>query len=460
MDTVKLKKVQCQSSGYLYNLLCPYPFAASKNMNHVYAKVISIDRIWREGQRVLKESKYGIHISLMNNYMVEADYEYFTSGNQSDRPINMELIKNYKPYYYEFYAEISGKERSHIIEATKLQWFNAELIDKDIVSDNRHIIYGVVEFSASPFVEKGMALAYNADEVEAEILKKLDDNVYTFRNSIDTCPTRYKIFENAMNEAFDYCKKVKIRVYNVGQANCVYLFSPIKKNRVLFDIGIPREPELMSYDRKKKEVKKSLASIKMLVPGLVILSHWHLDHIKGAFLLNGAFNQYWIAPSIKTGIAQIPQSIKRVARYLDFNNKLLHISADKNGTLVWSNDKLRLWKGKGKSNIDNGGIILEIAGNEGTAILPGDCRYFFWPDHLNLDHNKYLVVPHHGSKLDNYCKLTKTGICNAHAYISVGEDGRRIHKWEHPSDEHIYKLQNCGYSVETTLMKGNRDFTV
>lgn len=464
----ELSYTQCEPFNF-FEKLSPYPFVKDENMSHIYAKVINGERVRAEEDMNTNENmntnedRYCVHISLMNNFMVEIDYEYFTSNNQTV------LQKNYKPYYYEFYAEISVEEYQRLIEATKYEWFNAQLIHEEDIDINKYLLKGTVEFSASPFIERGMGLKYNTYEVDASILKKLEDSVYTFSDAITIGTKRYDILSNVLNIAFGHYKKIKARIYDVGQANCIYLPSKIKKHRVLFDVGIPKVPKKSSIDRKKYRVKKSISSIMKFVPGLVILSHWDLDHIKGAFLLRDtAFSIYWIAPSLTCGKTRITQSAKRVARYLDFNDKLLHISNKCDGHLIWKNHRARLWKGNSKVNNkdkslskkNNTGLILQLAGRDGTTILSGDCEYLCWPDDLHLKHNKYLIVPHHGSKLKNYCKLTENIFDYAHAYISVGEDGKVIYKWNHPSDEHINRLEACGYNVVSTLTKGNQEFFV
>lgn len=402
---------------------------------------------------------YCVYISLMNDNIVELDFRFFTSNNQAEGFRYFEdsnLLKYYKPYYYEFYAEIPTNEYHRSIELTNFNWFKAQLLDIEDWNSNEVMIKGVVEFSASPFVESGMCLKYNTKAVDAATIKKLE-GVYTFSNSIEICSIKRNIFHTQLNNAFGHCKDIHARVYDVGQASCVYLFSNIKSERNLFDIVIPRDPEKRSDDRKRKPVKNSMKSAAKFVPELLILSHWDMDHIKGAFLLKQtAFDQYWIAPSFIDSKARISQSVKMLARYLDFNGKLLLVSDLSNGDLIWGNCRAGLWKGKGMikgnklSAVKNMGLLLQLYGSDGTTILSGDCEYLSWPDMLDLKDNKYLVVPHHGSKLNDYSKLSEAAIHND-AYISVGEDGDNIHNWDHPSDEHVKKLKKSRYRVISTL---------
>lgn len=446
----KRKKQNRKLTYFAEKWLKPYPFAGEDISNRVYAQLVDYEIIQDDNRK-----QYIINISLVNDAMLDTDYAYF-SNNQSD----LEVKVAYKPYYYEFTAKVDETEYEKLIHTVGHQWFSGRLIStKKLQHEN--FLTGVVEFSASPFKGEKTYLEYNNDELSEEAIKKLE----IYEINIDP------LNNITIDKIHPYLKlafvpaKMKVKVYNVGQANFVYMKGGT--GSVLFDVGMPRDPSegcgrTPSIDLQNKEVQKSMAAIRLIRPKLVILSHWDLDHIKGVYLLEeGAFKNPWIAPEDDYDKTL---SAKRLVKYLDYNKMLYLISkADFAGKLVCGNEQYKLWKGDGVSRSanakNNGGLILELNHSEKSTILAGDCEYLSWPDQLSLKMNKYLVVPHHGAEMKFDGIQEPDEMEGRKAYISVGED-EALHHYGHPAKVHVDKLISWGYEVWQTIEQGTGVFNI
>lgn len=111
-------------------------------------------------------------------------------------------------------------------------------------------------------------------------LKRKLEDIYTISSGSNK--DNIYVIKKEMERVFNLCKKIHVKIYNVRQANCIYLCFG-RKHRVLFDVGVPKRPKSTSLDRKEKNVQNSMVAIGRMMPCMVILSHWDIDHIKGVF---------------------------------------------------------------------------------------------------------------------------------------------------------------------------------
>lgn len=435
-----------KSRLFVKEYLKPYPFVKEKDNDQVYAKIIKINEI-QNRNRIFFE------ISLVNKYMLQTDSAYFNQDY-----VNQELYQIYKPYYYEFSADVNldldmDMDIQKWRELEKNGWFEAVLIET-VDKENRNCLNGILEFSASPFKEKQFGLEYSCEV--SETLKNELEGTYGIPVTKDS--TSISNIKDEMGKVFDSFKRIEAKIYNVGQANCIYLHVDRKK-RVLFDVGVTKRSGTCSEDRKERQVQYSMASIGKMLPSMVILSHWDIDHIKGAFLLKSqAFSKIWIAPELDK---RNSISVKRIAKYLLKNKKILFVLKSYCGIEIFRNksEKIYLYCGSGRNEPhgpnakNNRGLILVVKGKDGNTIFPGDCAYSAWPEDIELKENKNLVVPHHGSRMDLNRLLdskVKKGCGRKNAYISVGMDAR-LENWDHPNNGHIEALEKCGYEVHITI---------
>lgn len=279
------------------------------------------------------------------------------------------------------------------------------------------MINGTLLISMSPFKKRGKGLIYNANELDAEKIKQLekyeiDHNSILLKNEEDANYIKLRECLNIHSLSDNY----KIRVYNVGQGNCIYLRDSSSKEitkRVLFDIGVT-----ITQDVDIEAIKLRAASLSQIKPDIMILSHWDLDHLLGVYLVEEkSYADIWIAPDYEE--RKINQSIRRLTKYLYLNGKLSLIGDYFKGKIVYNSEILQIYKGKIKEKgysaknqiANNHGLILLLKNKHGVDILSGDCEYDMWPDAIfsEICGKINLVVPHHcggmeTTKMKDICK--------------------------------------------------------
>ncbi|WP_416044599.1 hypothetical protein ACMXKO_10220 [Clostridium tyrobutyricum] len=447
--------------------LKPYPFCteSDEEEKQVYFKIINIPYFRQDNTEVVKNSEDDmIHITLINNYMLNYDAYFFEQENQTKI--------YYRPYFYEFYANPNNINRyilSFLMENEGI-WMTGEIHENEDNEDNglnykkEHIILGDIFFSASPFKTKGVSLIITDNTVPIRVKEKCL-KTYNTSSSI-VLPNSYKYnkmkkiieknTEEKRSKAGEKCKQNFItKIYNVGQGNCVYIQNKAK-HRILFDIGYTKTPG--SFDWQNKYIIKSRNSIRHMKPHLNILSHWDMDHIIGiAFAQKNMFDHTWIAPDIgELPKAKVSIGAARLAKYLSWKNNLYLIGSNFLGKSVYSGSGFNLWRGIGKDNHPNGlnkannfGLIIELVIDEHRMLLPGDCEYTMFPQKLNFSNTRYnyLMVPHHCSKMKYLplCKLPDSD--NNYAIISAGDNS---YSPRHPYCNHINYLISGKYNIGKT----------
>ena len=432
---------------------CLNPKGYETNNGEVFASIVGVESI--------NETNH-VNISVVTPLMAYIDNRYFVSGNKNDNVDNI-WWNDYRPYYYEFTANLSNDEFLLFKEKIKKLkeksefdnkgpfWFKAKL--KNISKDNPGKFIGILNFCGS---------SSHSDILEITSFMPIDKELRKLLND----PYHLKIRANKnncikyLNQYFSPVTQFRINVYNVGQANCIYIEDKNSTKRFFFDYGKPND----AYINRKQHLKIinpdvqpntnvsiNLERIRLLPRDLIIVSHWHSDHFV-AFedLYDYGVNSVWILPRI-----DIKYDIKSAARllnylvlkhaevyYLNSNGKLF----DKNGIQLLSSSASR------RSDPNTRSLMLRIK----DTVFSADCLYEFWPDELknNLSDVIRLVVPHHCSQ--EY--KNKKGISESHriinsfsktpdkeAYISVG-----FNTYGHPNGPHKTLLKNAGFAINET----------
>lgn len=262
-----------------------------------------------------------------------------------------------------------------------------------------------------------------------------------------------------------------IKIYNVGQAACNYIYLDNNK-KVMFDVGYSYRKE----DYENTFINNNKFIFKHCKPDLIILSHWDLDHIMGvAYSKNSLFQVNWIAPSmLQLPEGQYSVSAARLAKYLCWKRKLYIIDEDLNGQDVFNSSSFQIWKGKGHGNTNklrrngrivsingieikglnkanNVGLILKLTKNNNDMLLPGDCEYQMLPSLLYNHRIRYdnIIVPHHASNMPLLRPRRRSKIkgLKDKAFISAGHNS---YSPKHPWIEHIKFLKRIKYNVYQT----------
>ena len=389
-----------------------------------------------------------LDISIITESLLEYDKKMLTKDN----------CANYKPYFLEFFCDAGQNESvKKLVHKYTGKWVEAKL-QNCTDEDNTDVINGTLLISMSPFKKRGKGLIFKDKELDEKIKDDIKKTYKTYESAHNSMllnneeDANYIELQKYLNR-HSLSNNYKIRVYNVGQGNCIYLRASSTKEitrRVLFDIGVT-----ITKDVDIEAIKLRAASLSQIKPDIMILSHWDLDHLLGVYLVEEkSYADIWIAPDYEE--REINESIKRLTKYLYLNGKLSLIGDYFKGKIVYNSENLQIYKGKIKEKgysaknqiANNHGLILLLKNRHGVDILPGDCEYDMWPDAIfsEICGKINLVVPHHcggmeTTKMEDICKKTNPG----NAIISVGDN-----TYEHPNPEHECALCTMGYRIVET----------
>ena len=418
---------------------CLAPQGYLKGDNEVFAYVASIET---DG-----EYHYA-NISVLTPLMAYVDERYFGLGQDYD--VDLVWKEEYKPYYYEFIAVLDDEELKNFKKKTKSfkdeegngSWFKAKLLSLD----SGEGFSGTLHYGGSESSSDGLTIS-NFRKINKDINKHLNDT-YEIR------------YEN--NDYGDVLKRMiykyynfDVRVFNVGQANCIYIKSPDNEVRMFFDVGRPLKGY---YNRKNKQyypnvdlydgtpVRNALDTLKDYNPNIIMISHWHLDHYSAYTDLNDAVHKAtWIVPPYKKTM----KSVNRLVKALKGN--VIFVRDDDENKLFDNEYGFQLWRSPDHSNKDRNrdGLILRIH----DTIFTGDSLYSYWPDELktSLSDVTRIVVPHHCCSLntsdivENKAIIASFASKKKDAYICVGDN-----IYGHPDGGHETELKNHKFKLHLT----------
>ncbi|WP_026664867.1 hypothetical protein [Butyrivibrio sp. FC2001] len=432
------------------------------------------------------------HISLLTPGMAYVLYEYFKSDkNEKTMPWWDAL---YKPFSYEFSATLLNDDPvSNLLDRRGVnRWLLAsiskpnESID---VPENTIAVRGILSYNgASSFYDEVILNIYEETEKESVLDRSEESYVESGLESIFTDVEGGPIedMRNFINTSIDGASEYNVKVFNVGQANAVYI-SMNNGKAFFFDMGAPNKTYSVYNRSKKKRIYYSNRDYNLLNgstkysyisekngqlnntinPDFVIISHWHTDHFDGyENYISDASDCVWIAPELTNHCSK---SCFQLAKKLALK-KRLYLFPDHYNKLLYNNlfGDIEIWGGKDflvngqrEDNINNHGISIRIK----NALFSGDSQYRCWNDNLKLDLDDLaiIVAPHHGSYVyqsDRTVlplikgKYTGSLIINGKviqitskkiAIISFGANG-----WKHPDQEHINELKKNDFVVYGT----------
>lgn len=432
---------------------CLDPKGYERGDGEVYACVI--------GSEIINEERH-ISISIVTPSMAYIDNRYFVSKKPDEDNIWWE---DYRPYYYEFTAILTKKEATLFqkqLEELKSDrkdhdnetfWFKAKLAKKS--KDNIISYVGILNFGGSKAFAKKLYIN-SLEAIDPQILKKLNDT-YTISNYVSKyITTKY------LDNMFKTTSKYKVRVLNVGQANCIFIINQKTNDKIFFDVGRPNPGFCVAKKwypnrdlKPNTNVKKNLAYLHNLTPKYIIVSHWHLDHFAAFNLLNDYGRDCtWILPSIEND--KDIKSANRLFKYLADNGVNIQYinTTPSDGKIYDNNNGIQIIRctGQNKGNPNARSLMLRIK----DTVFAADCLYEYWPKALknNLSNVKRLIVPHHCSKQN----VKKSGLSESNkiinsftlvngkeAYICVG-----YNKYNHPDGTHKKALKKAGFTVYET----------
>lgn len=247
----------------------------------------------------------------------------------------------------------------------------------------------------------------------------------------------------ALSTQFPTLEVSLIRHYNVGQGNFSIGYPSEKDGTapsVIFDMGFTKEEEHSPYS-------SSVAVIQNLDNnGVVILSHYDLDHILGAIYApegpNGPFMRTWILPTITS---KNKRSARNLVLYLLWKNpdRVFFVPDGlPSPGYVAQVGNIGLFQGNGSStpercSYENVRGLISLVKKDKTCLLPGDCITPCFPQIFS--HLDYFLIPHHG------CSSRTMNVSfakEAQAMVFVGPNGHH-----HPVPSTLLDIHSRGVTI-------------
>ena len=304
-------------------------------------------------------------------------------------------------------SKISQKELAKIAKdlsiydfvKTNREWIlkiNEKLVDKAIYRDN--VAYKIVDY-------KNRAIIYNyVEEFKKENAKHEITN---------------------FNFDFNNSNKLKLRIFNVGQANCSCLY--VDKNiHTLFDIGDMHR----NYSLSK--------TIKEADNFDIIISHFDNDHINASKrLFKKAKNNvtlYFPSWEPVKNLNTMAQFLLLGACISNYNLVPLDLnSSQKNNVrgvdvfqgVLQTKNALKLSERNARC------LISQINHGEESILIPGDALYDNFP--IAFKPTK-MIIPHHGCYYDRRIPLSQINIEKLNETFVFCGPSRKYH---HPNVTHI-----------------------
>lgn len=455
----------------LFKNNCLSPFPKEKEKKTVFIKWMDMSTLVDQG-----DTESELHLTVMTPEMLLTDYLFYTYNAGQDEYSNIPenwgrgIASLYKPYYYAFdQYELETVDDSLLRKLKEkddfgYQWFRATIwlnSESAEASISDGMLRGRLSFSASKMQSKSIVMRVANKVAQQELLdalKAIDEFPDISRFDTNVSPYVCKVMGNIDSKSF-------VKVYNVGQANCIYVHLYLKgqaeEKKFFFDVGRPFDvlnPQKGTWFANpdlgdNTVMSKNLLHISCCKPDVIFLSHWHTDHVLGSLLLGRYVYEdtsscIWIAPMPNEYVLKM---YRRLIKFLIIKKKIFFVDSKnvKKG-VVASNGDCILYQGQGKNSNDLNVTSLMLKMK--NTLLAGDCMYQYWPHNLqqNINNIEQMVIPHHGSKLkpkDEAVIKNTNKLKREMAVICTGEN-----KYGHPNQTHIDELtQTLKFSTVKNL---------
>jgi len=305
-------------------------------------------------------------------------------------------------------------------------WNN--LFKEDTIINTKNDIFTKAKME-SPYIEENIS-------TKDDILKISDD---TILSSKTTC--------SDLKGLFLYC-------FNVGQGDSFLLITP-NGSSYLIDTNICKLDPFVGHIQ---QILREHSLDDQYLKGLII-THKHIDHIRGASpLLNSQrlrFENFLINMDYKHTTKAVDDLRKSAEEHIPYR-----YNVNGKGSIVEGNVKIYInnpdidtFDSQHAPDINDSSICLYIPYGNTAMYLTGDAshkitlRKFAQHTNNNLDKKSVLKVSHHGSLTGtnyNVLNLTKP----LYAFISAGNNKR----FKHPDNKILTLLQNH-LGLNTTVSK-------
>mgnify|MGYP002672818691 CR=1 FL=1 len=415
----------------------------------------------------IEESRRSIKLEIISSEILSYDGYIFDMLRDTPGSTRESIKEIYRPYLVEYYVELKKlgeQQRTFLQQMYNMKgWYKAKLADMTTDMDTKDsiIFEGVFAHSASPVEYENKKLVICDKRVDSGAMNKINSKY----NMDEIGFTSDADIQNELKKIFKDVRFQTTRIYKVGNGNCIYNYGKnrIIRKRFFYDIGFDMHVNVDANSKKTEEkYKAALKNIRRAKPHCIILSHWDEDHFRGCvYAKKDIFDTRWIAPNIKN--SEQKGNAKRLLIYLHRIGSLMVVKRGYAREIVIrhaKNSQMILYVGNRKRGTDKEitncncqGIAIRMENNIANyrkirCLMEGDLPYMSLPPEANFATENpydYLVVPHHGAKMD--CSLLNTkGNKHGQAVICCTNNINA----NRPSKNHKDALINCYNDVKTT----------
>lgn len=383
--------------------------------------------------------------TLLSLQMLDYDTMMFQAMENENEEYRQAAIKHYRPYLFDYVAEINQEQYKKIQEIQRQQ--KSEESDLSFMEDSDNS-YFWLECTFEPNDKKSYLELDGYVVQSASRIEKIRAQLSILENDKNSAKMKkevldaYKLKRPCVSDP-QFCNELKnkldrlesIYIYRIGNGNCVYAESKNQDSSFFYDIGFnyKHQPKKLT-SRSTYNYSSAMHKIYAQTPSFFILSHWDMDHVAGSYAAKKGFlDKKWFASDCKDA----GTNIMRLAKYLDMKGNLLRVDRSKGGRLlgkfkIGSDDvTYKLFMGQ-KASCDSSyanceGIVIKYEEPDNTVLMMGDVNYASYNIAVTKYNNSvksasgtpetefadtqidYLIVPHHGSEHTAYDLITDSG---------------------------------------------------
>ena len=263
------------------------------------------------------------------------------------------------------------------------------------------------------------------------------------------------IFSAAVLLNLELNKKLRVTFLDVGQGDCAVIQTPDDKT-IIVDCGI----KSLTYDSGERTIAPYLKRNGISRIDLLILTHYHLDHVGGVEYLLENFEVDKIFDNGQRNNSNISKTIDNLV----IAKKITRLKI-KSGSLIDGIEKLRIYflypeKNENylsyysrEDNQNNESIVCKLKYKDVDILFTGDIEEEveepIQKNYSNFIESDILKVAHHGSSTSSTIPfLVKSK--PEYSIISCGT----YNKFNHPSVNILNRLENISSKVLRTDMQG------
>lgn len=346
---------------------------------------------------------------------------------------------NIQPIYFEkdnfadiIKYEVSIKNIKKLLFQVKINTFpNLEVKEQEEIKDFLDKINNEISKCCFAFNKyEGNIIKEKMIYWNQKHLKKINEVNHYFtlndKNNLNIFEANIEDYIESTNYCYD---NVKLRIFNVGEANCCIL-KVDNKNKVLFDFG----NKLKKVNKTLNEDFENMNSLEYIV-----VSHFHCDHINQYLKLhNDCFiNTFWFIP--EKPIGRGPICMENLYSKLMIKKSKVFVIKDANK--FYRTPFFEISKGNGKHctlNYLNENSLICHLNYKKDLLIPGDATYDYILLLSKLNDVDYLIIPHHGCKYSNIIN-TKVNILS-YSPNDSGKRGSISNRYRHPQINHLNQI--------------------